>query len=229
MRNTLLALIAIPFIAFAQPKVEVIGGNEINFGSIERSKGPLKKVIQIKNTGNETLKIFSVKPSCGCTTAPLDKDELQPNETANIDITLQINKDEGKITKPITITTNDPKKDKFDVVLVAKVIAELSIFPKSMSFGNMKLGDESTGVIVVTNNSKEPIKITKIINNKPHLKLNISENTVLLPGVDFKVEGKVIPNDDDLMGFNGMITVETDSKLAPSFVLKYSGVVYKLN
>jgi hypothetical protein len=93
----------------------------------------------------------------------------------------------------------------------------------------MKLGDESTGVIVVTNNSKEPIKITKIINNKPHLKLNISENTVLLPGVDFKVEGKVIPNDDDLMGFNGMITVETDSKLAPSFVLKYSGVVYKLN
>ena len=43
-----------------------------------------------KNTGDKPVKITSVHPSCGCTTAALAKDVVAPNESGEITATFNI-------------------------------------------------------------------------------------------------------------------------------------------
>jgi hypothetical protein len=43
--------------AFAQPKIEILGGDTYNWGEIRPNQSPLRAKVQLKNVGKETLKI----------------------------------------------------------------------------------------------------------------------------------------------------------------------------
>jgi hypothetical protein len=60
-----------------------------------------------KNSGDKPVKITSVHPSCGCTTAALAKDVVAPNDTGEITATFNIGGRAGVQTKTITVTTDD--------------------------------------------------------------------------------------------------------------------------
>ena len=60
-----------------------------------------------KNTGEKPLKITSVHPSCGCTTAALAKDDVAPNESGEITATFNIGDRWGVQNKTISIMTDD--------------------------------------------------------------------------------------------------------------------------
>jgi len=66
-------IFAIVSCGYSQQKLEVIGCNNYDWGTTYPKDSPLKVKIKIKNSGNDILKIYEVKPACGCTTAPLDK------------------------------------------------------------------------------------------------------------------------------------------------------------
>src|SRR5438105_11547865 len=74
--------------AFAQGKLEVIGGDTYDWGAVAPAK--LKTVIQIKNVGTDSLVISNVHPSCGCTTAPIDKSMLKPGEIGKISVEIDM-------------------------------------------------------------------------------------------------------------------------------------------
>ncbi len=38
----------------------------------------------IKNTGEDTVKVISVRPTCGCSTAPLENDTIPPNDSVYV-------------------------------------------------------------------------------------------------------------------------------------------------
>ena len=69
-------------LVIAQPQMEIIGGDTYNWGKVKPGKNPLKATILVRNIGNEELHITQVRPGCGCTTAPLDKDKLKQGDTA---------------------------------------------------------------------------------------------------------------------------------------------------
>jgi len=60
-----------------------------------------------KNTGDKPIKILSVHPSCGCTTAALAKDVVDPNESGEITATFHIGDRSGVQQKTIGVTTDD--------------------------------------------------------------------------------------------------------------------------
>lgn len=60
-----------------------------------------------KNTGDKPVKITSVHPSCGCTTAALAKDTVAPNDSGEIVATFNIGDRTGPQTKTITVATDD--------------------------------------------------------------------------------------------------------------------------
>lgn len=105
MKLITLTIFFISSIMYAQPKLEIVGGDTHDWGTVKVFESPLKTIITIKNTGNQPLRVFEVKPSCGCTTAPLDKDILNPGETAKIDIKLDLKGNVGAITKDVNIMT----------------------------------------------------------------------------------------------------------------------------
>jgi hypothetical protein len=127
MKQTSLILLAILFfmsVAFAQEEELGKGQVEIkvdpaskarikfledywDFGSI-----PLNAVVThdfpIKNEGTDTLVITAVKPTCGCTTAPLESDRIAPGEVENLHVQLNTKKLNGLVNKFINIECNDP-------------------------------------------------------------------------------------------------------------------------
>jgi hypothetical protein len=60
-----------------------------------------------KNTGEKPVKIMSVHPSCGCTTAALTKDVVAPNESGEITATFHLGDRFAVQTKTITVATDD--------------------------------------------------------------------------------------------------------------------------
>jgi hypothetical protein len=49
-----------------------------------------------------------VKTSCGCTAALISKDNIEPGEEGTIKVELNTKNRSGKMSKTITVLTNDP-------------------------------------------------------------------------------------------------------------------------
>ncbi len=82
-----------------------------------------------RNSGDKEVRIMSVHPSCGCTTAALAKDVVPPNEAGEIIATFQIGDRSGVQMKTITVTTDDPSVPPTVLKLKATIPQLLEISP----------------------------------------------------------------------------------------------------
>ncbi|MCX7735536.1 MAG: DUF1573 domain-containing protein [Candidatus Kapabacteria bacterium] len=148
-------------ISFSQPKIEILGGDTYNWGRVSIKKDPLTTTIKILNTGNKKLIISEVKPACGCTTAELDKSELNPGDTANLPIVFRITGTHNKVSKTVRITSNDPvNKDKI-FRLEADVFYPIELIPgNAISFGDMEVGRVDTTSVIIINNTGREINLS---------------------------------------------------------------------
>jgi hypothetical protein len=82
-----------------------------------------------KNTGDKPVKITSVHPSCGCTTAALAKDVVGAGESGEITATFNIGSRSGVQTKTITVMTDDQSAKTTVLQLKATIPQLLQISP----------------------------------------------------------------------------------------------------
>ena len=145
--------------------------------------------------GNEKLVIPNVKPSCGCTTAPLDKTELNPGETATMDVSVVISPHAGPIEKTIRVSTNEKTHPETIITLKADIFLALEVKPTNyFVFGEMKVGQESTAKVTIKNSSKEPVTLSNFDITPPSLITNLNGKIVLQPGEEQEVTAKAKPD-----------------------------------
>ncbi|MCF8260592.1 MAG: DUF1573 domain-containing protein [Melioribacteraceae bacterium] len=77
--------------------------------------------IELINNGEFDLKISDVKTSCGCTAALLSSEKLSPGEKGTLKIELDTNDRVGKMTRTITLFTNDPKNSRAVITVFANI------------------------------------------------------------------------------------------------------------
>jgi hypothetical protein len=119
--------------------------------------------IPLKNIGDQLLVIKSVKPSCGCTSAPLDKDSLLPGEETFLNITLSLPNMNGPLsTKHVTVETNEADSNRHDLALTLDVQRPLQISNSMIAFNAGKAGQIVAGEITFTSFASTPISITAI-------------------------------------------------------------------
>ncbi len=96
-----------------------------DFGEVEFGK-TVEHIFEVKNSGNEPLEINRVSTSCGCTKAKIDKEKLEPNESA----TLLVTYDSGamgrtiigkKVERFIYVRSNDPVDPQVEATIYARV------------------------------------------------------------------------------------------------------------
>lgn len=212
LKKILLIIVAVaaPFLLFAQPKLEVVGGDTYNWGTVRPTDDPLHAKIKIKNVGNELLKITEVKPGCGCTTAPLDKTELKPGEEATLDVTLRIGGMAHDVVKSIRIASNDVQNPNKYIYLKAKVFYPISILPTSyFTFNEMTVGKESSAKVTVKNNTDKDITLSDVEITPENLAVNIPKKKVLKPQEQFEIVAKVVP--DKKGYFNCTVKMKTSN------------------
>jgi hypothetical protein len=85
-----------------------------------------------KNTGDKPVKITSVHPSCGCTTAALAKDVVAPNESGEIVATFNIGDRWGVQNKTISVMTDEDQGQTTVLKLTATIPRVLEIARRTL-------------------------------------------------------------------------------------------------
>ncbi len=107
------------------PKI-VFEQTEFNFGTIKQGEKATYEY-KFKNEGKSDLIIRKWKATCGCTVPAPAKTVIKPGEESFIKATFNSSGKKGRQSKPITITTNDPKNS----TIVLKIIGNIEETPKS--------------------------------------------------------------------------------------------------
>ncbi len=176
------------------PKLEIVGGDTYDWGKVTPKDGPLKAKINIKNVGNELLKVTEVKPGCGCTTAPLDKNDIKPGETATLDVTLNIGSASHQLTKTIRISSNDLNDPNKMLMLKCDVFNPIEIkAPNYFAFGEMRVGFESAATAKVKNNTEKDIVLSDFVVTPANTTVNATGPITLKPGQEIEFIAKAKP------------------------------------
>ncbi len=209
--------------AIAQPKLEIVGGTTYNWGNISPKTSPLETAIKIVNLGNEELHVTGVKPGCGCTTAPIDKDKIKPGDTATVKVSLNVGASSGDLTKVITITSNDPKASNIIYSLKANVIRAVQVLPSQyFVFTGATLGNKSEAKVQIKNNSDAAITLSDYETTNG-LKINWNGNKSIKPGEQAELTASLIP--DKTGYFNGTVRMKTTNPDFPSIeIMAYGNV-----
>jgi len=140
--------------------------SEYDYGLIKEEAGKAKCRFNFTNNGDDTLKLISVKPGCGCTTVDYTKTPVMPGKSGYIDAIFDPAKRPGMFTKSITVLTNDPAQKTVLLSLKGNVMAQpetsAEVFPVVAGNLRMKSGQFNLGNI---KNDEIRIDTLKIINN----------------------------------------------------------------
>ena len=135
-----------------------------DYGSI-----PLNAVVvhdfPIKNEGTDTLVITAVKPTCGCTTAPLESDRIAPGEISNLHVQLNTKKLHGLVRKFINIECSDPINPYMRISFKAVINDPKQVIistPNSADFGNVLKGESKTVTVELKNATQDDLNLTML-------------------------------------------------------------------
>jgi len=88
----------------------------------------------LENAGDDTLFIEEVKPTCGCTSAPLSKDKLAPGEKVPVDVTFDSKTFNGSLTKHVNVVSSDKESPRYQLSFKAHVGAAPAVGLASGSY-----------------------------------------------------------------------------------------------
>lgn len=78
-----------------------------DFGSVTEGD-VVTHIFVIKNTGKTPLEIKDIRTSCGCTVAQIGKKTINPTESTELSINFDSKNTQGRLSRTITLVTNDP-------------------------------------------------------------------------------------------------------------------------
>lgn len=113
-----------------------------------------------KNTGDKPVRVTSVHASCGCTTAALAKNVVDPNESGEITATFNIGDRSGVQTKTITVLTDDQPSQATILKLTATIPQLLELSPTFLYWAANDALDPKT--ITVTVGADFPVTKFKV-------------------------------------------------------------------
>ena len=107
---TLIFILFSFFNSFSQKSEIVFETPEYNFGDIQENKGKVSHKFSFTNNGKESIRILTVKPSCGCTTPNWTKDEIKPGKKGFIIAEYNPKGRPGVFRKSLSVITNDNRR-----------------------------------------------------------------------------------------------------------------------
>lgn len=209
--------------AFAQPKIEIKGGDTYDWGTVSDVSKPLAGQVEIKNTGDKDLIIYQSKPACGCTSDALEKSNLKPGETTNLKFTVNVGTTTGQLMKSISLTTNAAPDSIKVVFLKANIQRLISVDPQFVSFYPLYIGKESSTTAKIKNNSNVPLKLLEFTVNNGMTVGKKAPITVPANG-EFELPIKVV-GPAQAGPFYGAILVKTDNQQYPLLEIRSYGEV----
>ena len=169
MKKILIAIfifILVSFSLFAKSTIRFKATN-VDFGKVEEGKFANIK-FEFENTGDSLLILKRVLPSCGCTSVGVKKKEFKPGEKGIIPVKFDPKGYHGRITKVVTVHTNDPDNPTIRLRLTGNIIlknySEPVFVPDTIDFGEVKAGKKYKEKIKIKNNGTINLEIEEVFH-----------------------------------------------------------------
>lgn len=94
-----------------------------NFGKVIEGK-VVDHTFSFTNEGKNTLEIKDVKTSCGCTAALVSSPKIGPGSKGTLRIELDTSNRQGRMSRTVTIMSNDPTDPQKVLTLYAEIVKE---------------------------------------------------------------------------------------------------------
>jgi hypothetical protein len=202
---------AVPSISAIGPKI-VFETPVYDFGRV-KSGELVKHVFYFTNTGDATLIITNVQPSCGCTTAGEWTKQVEPGKSGTIPIQFNSANYGGQVFKTVTVTCNDKTQLTTALQIKGTVWKPIDVSP-GFAVMNIPPDTESnvTSKIHIVNNMPEAVTLSQPESNSKSFTATLLTNTV---GKDYDVIVTAVPPFDK-PNFQAQITMKTSSTNMPT-------------
>jgi hypothetical protein len=230
MRHIIILSVVISCLSFAcdevpaQPKLVV--SDTINWGVVVPDVPPgetakLHKDVVLKNEGDAILRISEVNPSCGCTSAPLDKDSLLPGESTTMRVSLNLPLSNGMLQKYITVKSNDRDDPVKTLTLKVDVQRPLQLSSAFIPFNRGEVGKPVDGAFTLSSFTDKKIDV-KISTTDERTKV-LTPAFTIDPKGSAEVKVQYVPQEEG--PFQVTVTIETSLEGYRSFTMKGYGAI----
>ncbi len=175
-----------------QPKIS-LSETMWDFGYVPKT-GTVSHTYRIKNIGDDTLIIVKVRTTCGCAAAPLSKQRLAPDETADMEAIFDPRRIKvGETSKRLQVISTDPVNPFTDVRFTVKVGMSNSLVkltPTELNFDTVSQGTEEVRALTLENISGEKLLIDVIEGPGDNMDLDLKASN-LEPGQSVQINLKL--------------------------------------
>ncbi|MCK6471276.1 MAG: DUF1573 domain-containing protein [Planctomycetes bacterium] len=126
----------------------------------------------VKNPGDRTIRIITIKPSCGCVKPRMDTQIIKPGEHAELKAIYRAGKDKLSEEVGILLETDEPGSPKLQAMVKAKLHHVLWIEPKALSFGTLEPGQEAKRFFTVRQPDGKPFVLKGFSCSRPEFTFN---------------------------------------------------------
>lgn len=148
---------------------------EFDFGEIEEADGPVTHTFLVLNKSNNPASIETISTSCGCTTVSYQTSPILPGHTAELTVTFDPARTQGKVFRDIEVFSQAGKS--FDLLTLSATVNPTplgveQLYPLLFSenlplrtslshvrFGYVGQGKAESKSLVILNNGEETIKL----------------------------------------------------------------------
>ncbi len=176
MKFNCLIIFMMSLVVFAAPKLEMVGSDSVDFGKYSANQTKTA-TFTIKNSGDEVLKIKSIRKTCGCFKPSSDKMELKPNESAIIKVDVEAYGIYKSYSKFVFVNSNDPKNPIQKLRVSGNAEPLVEILPQDKVFvGNISKDQGVVREFLIKPFGKNSVKLQEPKVQSTHeLKASITE------------------------------------------------------
>lgn len=139
-----------------------------DFGEVESGK-VVDLAFEFENSGDALLVIKGINSSCGCTVAQLDKKEYKPGEKGVLPVKFNTRGYNGKVSKTITINTNDEATPHVTLTAAGTValkdFATIELESDQINFEKVPLGKENSKKITFRNGGTIDLRVIEVTHS----------------------------------------------------------------
>jgi hypothetical protein len=167
-------------------------------------------VFKYENKGDKPVHFKSVRPSCGCTTAALPKNDVAPGEKGEITATFTIGDRTGLQVKTVTVDTDDAQKPVTVLTLKATIAQLLDLQPTLVFW---QTGSDPTPKTITAKAAKgTTIKNLEVTSSSPDFTTKVEAGR---GAGEFRI---VVQPRDTSHPVNAVLTIKPDSSSGPAKV-----------
>ena len=183
------------------------------------------KTFWLSNAGDDTLRISLVKPSCGCTTAPLDQKVIAPGDSVPLQVGFNSRHFNGVVNKVVHIHSNDASNTPADIFFTARVNqSDPTITVEPVRVSLEEIGKTKADVIL---ENKSDAGYRPSFSEPPPPFLTCTFEPEVIPAGG-KGELKVVVNDDVPVGpYQTSVTIWVEGAVPHPFTIPIKGVGYE--